>query len=212
MRFLTIFNLIFFTIINFSLWSQKSRVTVPIGIVNDKYIKAAYLGSIIYPGFKIGIEFPMYAKETTITKQSGKVKVKLKERFITANLGFYYHKTFHANWMLSTEWQLRKTKQNGWFTEWASGIGYSRTVLDGTTYKVSDVGDVKIVKFAGNSYFLMSIHGGFGYDFMVKKQKLIKLYFKSGLFVLAPYNSFIYPRFSAEIGVIKKISDFIKKK
>jgi hypothetical protein len=206
-----IYSLIIAIILNIGLSAQKSRVTLPKEIIKTPNIKAAYLGSIIYPGFKIGAEFPMYAKETTITKKSGSIKVKLKERFITGNLGFYYHKTFHANWMLSAEWQMRKTRQNGWFTEWATGLGYSRTILDGTTYKVSDAGEVTKVRFAGNHYFLMSIHGGLGYDFMVKKQKPLKLYFKGGLFVLAPYNSFIYPRPTAELGMITSVSNFIKK-
>ncbi len=194
------------------LHAQKSSVSIPKEIIKTPNIKAAYLGSIIYPGFKIGIEFPMYAKETTVTKKSGKVKVKLKERFIATSLGFYYHKGFHANWMLSAEWQLRKTRNNGWFTEWAPGIGYSRTILDGTTYKVSESGEVAKVKLAGNNYLLFSIAGGFGYDFMIKKQKPLKLYFKSGGLVLTPYNSFMYPRLTAEIGVIINISNFIKKK
>jgi hypothetical protein len=207
-----IFFLVLIILSNIGLLAQKSRVSNRKEIIKTPNIKAAYLGSIIYPGFKIGAEFPMYAKETSITKKSGEVKVKLKERYITANLGYYYHKSFHANWMLSTEWQMRKTRENAWFTEWAAGIGYSRTVLDGTTYKVSDAGEVTKVSRTGNHYFLMSIYGGFGYDFMVKQQKSFKLYFKGGLIALAPYNSFIYPRPSAEIGIITSISNFVKKK
>jgi hypothetical protein len=197
--------------LSISLHAQKSRITISKEIVKTPNIKVAYLGSIIYPGFKIGAEFPMYAKETTITKKSSRVKVKLKERFVTGNLGFYYHKTFHANWMLSAEWQLRKTRQNGWFTEWASGLGYSRTVLDGTTYKVIESGEVTKIKLAGNHYFLMSIHGGFGYDFMLKKQMPFKLYFKGGLIAMAPYNSFMYPRPTVELGVITSVSNFTKR-
>jgi hypothetical protein len=198
-------------LVQFSLHAQKSKVTISKEIKKIPNVKAAYLGSIVYPGFKVGSEFPMYAKETSITKKTGEVKVKLKERFITGNLGFYYHQTFHANWMLSIEWQLRKTRQNGWFTEWASGIGYSRTILDAITYKVSDAGEISKVKFAGHHYFLMSINGGFGYDFMVKKEKQLKLYCKGSLLILTPYNSFIYPRPTFEIGVITGLSNFIKK-
>jgi hypothetical protein len=172
--------------------------------------KAAYMGSIIYPGFKLGVEFPMYAKEKTHTKANGVTKIKLKERFIAANVSLYHHSTYHTNLMLSAEWQMRKTRQNGWFTEFAPGLGVSRTFLAGTTYEQNETGGLEKVNSAGHTYFLASVMGGFGYDFKVKKEKPIKAYFKGGLLILTPYSNFILPRPTVEIGVITSLSAFKK--
>jgi hypothetical protein len=77
-------------------------------------IKTAYMGSITYPGFKIGLEYPYKVIQLDKTKSWG-TKTILKERYITLNLGFYHHPTFHDNFYLLAEWQLRRQKSNGWF-------------------------------------------------------------------------------------------------
>jgi hypothetical protein len=61
----------------------------------------------------LGIEIPRYAKEKKITKKSGATKVKLKERFLTANLSTYRHKTYHTNLMILGEWNWRLTAKSG---------------------------------------------------------------------------------------------------
>lgn len=192
-------------------FAQKS-VTVRKEMDKTPNVKAAYMGSIIYPGFKLGVEFPMFAKEKTRTKANGTTKIKLKERFIAANLSFYHHSTYHTNIMLSAEWQMRKTRQNGWFTEFAPGLGLSRTLLAGETYEQNETGSFDKANLAGHTYFMASVMGGFGYDFKVKKEKPMKVYFKGGLLILTPYNNFILPRPTAEIGVITSLSSFKKKK
>jgi hypothetical protein len=191
-------------------FAQKS-VTIRKEMDKTLNVKAAYMGSITYPGFKLGVEFPMFAKEKTRTKANGVTKVKLKERFITANLSLYHHSTVHTNLMLNAEWQMRKTRQNGWFTEFAPGLGLSRTFLDGTTYKINETGSFDKVSLAGHTYFMASVMGGVGYDFNVKKEKPIKAYFKYGLLIFAPFNSFILPRPTVELGVITSLSTFKKK-
>jgi hypothetical protein len=111
-----IFALIIASSIFHTATAQK-KVVVRKKITTTPNIKAAYLGSIKYPGFKLGLELPRYAKEKTITIKSGFKNIKLKERFITLNL--------------DAEWQMRTTRKNGWFTEFAPGLGISRTILGG---------------------------------------------------------------------------------
>jgi hypothetical protein len=173
-------------------------------------MKFAYLGSIKYPGVKLGIEFPKSVKEKISTKRNGNTKSILKERFFTTNLSLYHHSTVHTNLMFLSEWQKRKTRKSGWFTEFAPGLGLSRTFLAGETYKQANNGEFEKVKLAGNSYFMLSLMGGVGYDFKVKKEKPIKLYFKSGMLFFGPYNSFILPRPTAEIGIITSLSKLKK--
>jgi hypothetical protein len=199
-------------LINWQLSLAQKSVTVRKDIDKSLNLKAAYMSNLIYPGFKLGVEFPIYAKEKTRTKGNGATKVKLKERFIATNLSFYHHPTFHTNFVLSAEWQKRKTRQNGWFTEFAPGLGLSRTFLAGETYKQNESGGFEKVNLAGHTYFMASVMGGVGYDFKVKKEKPVKAYLKYGLLILTPYNDFILPRPTVELGVIKALSTFKKKK
>jgi hypothetical protein len=211
-------SILFITLMQ-SAFSQKeqavnktTRVTIKKEIDKTPNLKVAFLGSIIYPGFRVAVEFPMYGKEKIITKPSGRIKNKVKVRFVVANLSMYYHPNFHKNFMFSAEWLMRKTRGNGWFTEWAPGLGYSRTFIGGDAVYTVDDKDVVIQQyFSGYNYIMLSIGGGLGYDFMVKKQKQLKLYARSSLMFYAPFNSFIYPRPAVEIGAIIKLLKLFKK-
>jgi hypothetical protein len=172
-------------------------------------LKASYLGSILYPGFKIGIEKPLKVIQVEKEKKWG-IKTISKERYFTLNLGFYRHKTFHNNLYLLAEWQMRRQKANGWFFEFAPGLGYSRTFLGGTTYNVADNGEVSKVSAAGYNYAMLSIAGGFGYDFSKKTGSDVKAFFKPSIIVMAPYNSFIYLRPTVELGVVFSLENVIE--
>jgi hypothetical protein len=167
----------------------------------DTGLKASYLGSIIYPGFKLGIERPYKVIQVEKQKKWG-IKTFNKERYWTLNLGYYHHPTFHSNLYLLAEWQMRRQKSNGWFFEFAPGLGYSRTFLAGTTYAVSDNGEVSKKTAAGYNYAMFSIAGGFGYDFSKRNGLPIKTFLKPSLFVMAPYSSFIYARPTVELGIV----------
>jgi hypothetical protein len=170
-------------------------------------IKASYIGSIVYPGFKIGIEKP-YKILQVDKKKSWGTKTIFKERYWTLNLGYYHHATFHDNLYLLAEWQLRRQKSNGIFFEFAPGLGYSRTFLGGTTYNVDDNGGVSKVSAAGYNYAMFSIAGGIGYDFSKKTDLDFKAFLKPSILVMAPYNSFFYVRPTIELGIIFSPSNF----
>jgi hypothetical protein len=184
--------------------SQK-RITVSKPIEYKFQLKMAYLGSIVYPGLKVGVEFPVISKLTTVNKIN-KVKTKNKERFITANFGMYYHPRFHTNTWINAEWLMRKTRSNGWFTEWAPSMGYSRTFLPGYNYEVDNDGTISEKRFQGNNFIQLGISGGFGFDFSTKKWNNLKLYTKGTIMIFAPFNNVIYPRPSVEFGCIKRFN------
>jgi hypothetical protein len=190
------------TFFYFTLIQAQNNVVLP-----QTSIKAAYMGSIVYPGFKVGIERPYKVIQVDKTRKSG-TKTILKEHSLTFNLGYYHHETFHTNIYLLAEWQLRKQRSKGWFTEFAPGLGYSRTFLDGTAYRVDDNGQVTKMSISGYNYAMLSIAGGFGYDFSKQKDLPIKAYFKPSLIVMAPYNTFIYFRPTVEVGVVYTPANF----
>jgi hypothetical protein len=200
----TVAILLFLTISKFTSAQDAQKITLDLAQTS---IKAAALGSVIYPGFKVGIERPY--KVIQVEKRNGR-KIIAKERALTLNVGYYHHETFHDNLFLLSEWQFRRQKSRGWFREFAPGLGVSKTFLGGTTYTVDDKNNVSIKKAAGYTYGMFSLSSGFGYDFSVKKDKPFKLYIKTSLLFMAPYNSFVYLRPTVELGVNYKLNSFLK--
>ena len=175
-------------------------------------LKLSYISTLIYPGSSFGVEFPVNTIYLTKIKKSGKEKYFIKDRFVTTNLSWYHHPEFHDNVYLSAGWTMRRTKTNGFFTEFSPEAGLSRTFLGGTTYKVDDNGNVTIEKLAGYYYALLSIGGGIGYDFSKTKQKPFLMFSKFNLLMMFPYNSTIYLRPVIEIGLIYKPLNFLSLK
>ena len=172
---------------------------------NSINLKTAYNSSLIYPGARFGVEFPVKTFGSGMLNVSLEKKEKVKESFITANLSWYHHPYFHDNLYLTAGWTIRKTKPTGFFTEFSPEIGVSRTFIGGTTYKVDEAGNVSREKFAGYFYPLISVGGGLGYDFSIIKLKPLMLFYKMNLITMYPYNSTVYLRPAMELGVIYKL-------
>jgi hypothetical protein len=164
-------------------------------------IKLSYISSIIYPGISTGIEFPLHNYYVQILKRQEYIKSFTKGRFISGNINWYHHPYFHDNLYLTAEWVMRRTKNTGFISEFSAGPGYSRTFLGGTTYKVDDNGNISIIRLAGYNYALITVGGGFGYDFSMKKQLPFSVFAKMNLISMFPYNSTIYFRAVLEVGV-----------
>lgn len=172
----------------------------------------SYNSSIIYPGARVGLEFPVYTINETSILKSAIRKETVKDRFITAQLSWYHHPAFHDNIYFTVGWTMRRTKSTGFFTEFSPEIGFSRTFLGGTTYQVDDNGEVTIQKLAGYFYALTSVGGGIGYDFSKTKQKPFLIFAKLNILAMFPYNSTIYMRPTLEIGFIYKPEHFLPHK
>jgi hypothetical protein len=163
--------------------------------------KFSYISSLIYPGISTGIEIPIrMVKKSGFRNQSNRKSV-TKDRFIAGNLNWYHHPGFHNNLYLTTEWAMQRTGYKGFTSEFSSGIGYNRTFLAGTTYRVNDNGNISIIKLAGYNYVVITIGGGIGYDFSKKQQLPLLTFAKMNLIAMFPYNNTIYPRPVLELGV-----------
>jgi hypothetical protein len=178
-------------------------------IKTSSNLKISYNSTIIYPGMRVGFEIPLKRIELNKINKSGTEKKIVKDRFLTTNLSFYHHPTFHTNWYLTAGYTMRKTKSKGFFTEFCPEIGYSRTFLGGETYTVNDQGEVALKRFAGYNYALISVGFGMGYDFSKTKGKPISIFYKFNLLTMFPYNSKLYIRPAMEIGIIYKPKNFL---
>jgi hypothetical protein len=164
-------------------------------------LKLSYNSSVIYPGISTGIEFPLHNYYVQVLKKQENIKSFTKGRFISGNINWYHHPYFHDNLYLTAEWVIRRTRNTGFISEFSAGPGYSRTFLGGTTYMVDDRGNISIIRLAGYNYALITVGGGFGYDFSVKKQLPISTFGKMNIISMFPYNNTICFRPVLELGI-----------
>lgn len=175
-------------------------------------VKISYNSSLIYPGIRTGIELPVFTTHVVRFKNSKIHKDYYKERFLTANLGWYHQAGFHDNLYLTAGWTMRRLKSTGFFTEFSPEIGLSRTFLGGTTYAVDNNQTIRIIKNAGYYYALLSAGGGIGYDFEKTSHLPFQVFTKFNLIMIFPYNSTIYLRPAVEIGFAYKPANFLTMK
>lgn len=179
-------------------------------------VKISLDGSVIYPGASLGIDFPLYSVDMIRLKGEKDPKLFIKDRFISANAGWYHHPDFHDNLYFTSKFIMRRTHASGFFTEFSPGLGYSRTFLGGTTYKVDNNGEADIVKSAGYNYAILTAGAGLGFSFLKSKGTPLSVYYDLNILAMFPYNSTIYFRPVMELGVIISPNNFfpvvIKKK
>jgi len=169
----------------------------------------SYNSSLIYPGARMGVEFPVKTIYITSINRSGKRRDFTKDRFVTSNISWYHHPAYHDNLYFTAGWTMRRTKAKGFFTEFSPEVGISRTFTGGTTYQVDNNGNVTRKRLAGYYYALISVGGGIGYDFSKTRQKPFLIFSKFNILMMFPYNSTIYLRPAIEIGLIYKPSNFL---
>ncbi len=162
-------------------------------------IRVSYMGSVTYPGFKVGYELPYTQTLISKDKRSG-ARIFTKERSLNVNFGMYHHPSFHDNYFLQAEWNLRRQKSKGMFYEFTPGMGASRTFLASATFNVDDSGDVSKVPMAGNYFALLSVSGSVGYNFSVNGNLPGKIFVKPGFIFLFPYSKLAYARPTVELG------------
>lgn len=201
------FGLLLLLLYAIALPAQKSDA--PALPLPQTSIKASYLGTIVYPGFKWGIERPYKVIQVEKDKKWG-LKTILKERYWTGNVGFYHHPTFHDNLFLLLERQKRRQSAGGWFGETSVGLGYSRSFLGGTTYTVAESGQVNEKPLAGYDYGMASLAAGGGYNFAMKKDIPFKVFGKISILGIFPYNSHLHLRPAIELGCIYSPAGFWK--
>ena len=191
-----------------SCFSQTDSLISRNNVSSD--LQISYNSTLIYPGLRSGIEFPVYSVCVRKNIYSENAKSIFKDRFISVNSGWYHHPDFHDNLYFTAEWTMRRTKGKRFFTEFSSGLGYSRTFLGATTYQVDNNGEVNIIKSAGYNYAMIIAGGGFGFDFSKKKEIPLSIFYKFDMMAMVPYNSTFYFRPAMELGIIYKPLNFIR--
>jgi hypothetical protein len=168
-------------------------------------VKIAYNGSMLYPGIRCGVEFPVRQTNLISVLKNNVFRNVSKKRFLTAEIGYYHHPSFHDNVFILVGWQTRKLHAKGFFTEFSPAFGYSRTFLGGETYVVDNSGKLRKVHLAGYNYAVVALGGGVGYAFRHKSA----LYFRTSLLTMFPSINIVYPRPTVELGVVWQPKRFL---
>ena len=171
---------------------------------NNKFsgIGLSYYGeNFLHYGLKITTELPLLTKDKVKTKDSGKTVNKRKEIFIVGNIGGYFHKRNNIGFFIGSEIGYRKTRNHGFKYEFLLGLDYLHTFLQGDTYEVSDDGDVKRVRLAGQSNLMIPISIGFGYYLNYYYNKPFSISIKPGFFIQYPYNVAVAIRPTIDFGI-----------
>ncbi len=188
----------------------KASSQVDSTITRPSDFRVAYNSSLIYPGAALGIDYPIQEIQLTKSWKDGRSKTIVKQRYLSGTLGFYHHKGFHDNIYILPEWVMKRSKGEYWFSEFNFGLGYSRTFLGGTTYKVDENGNVSIIPLAGYSYAIAV--AGFGMGYNLKAGNIpFSIYSRINMLAIFPYNSTIYPRPALEIGIVYAPAHFLSK-
>lgn len=188
-------------LIYYSLICQAQSDSVQTISGKDFNLKLSSNSSLIYPGLSAGIELNYFrTKDQNFIFKSASRSF-LKSRFIAGNVSWYHHPFFHDNIYITVEWIMRRTRSGGFTSEFSFGPGFSRTFLSGTTYKVSDNGNVSVISNAGYKYALLTLGGGLGYDLSMRKKIPLIIFSKMNMISMFPYNSTIYFRPVLELGV-----------
>lgn len=196
----------FFIIVVFSLQAQQT----------DGYLRKStnlslsFMATLKYPGTRFGFELPVKTKLLAKKKSYREKKIQ-KDRFLTSNIGWYHHPTFHDNVFITAGWSARRIQQKGFFTQFSPEIGYSRTFLGATSYSVNENGQVRINKLAGYNHLLLSVGLGMGYDFEKMRDKPIAIYYRVNVMFMYPYNSTFYLRPALELGLIYTPQKFLSR-
>ncbi|MGC1389398.1 MAG: hypothetical protein WA816_00010 [Bacteroidales bacterium] len=168
---------------------------------NPFNLRLSYNSTVIYPGMSAGIEYSLKNVNVQLFRNHKPGRAVRKGKYISGNLNWYHHPDFHDNLYLTVEWVMRRTRFTGLISEFSAGPGFSRTFLGGTTYKVDNAGNISVIKLAGYNYALVTLGGGFGYDFSMVKQLPFSTVAKLNIISMFPYNSTIYFRPVFEFGI-----------
>ncbi len=165
--------------------------------------EAGYLGSLRYPGFALGVGWPVRQKEVFRGWAGHSPRLRrTAQRVLTAQLSYYHHPRYHDHWRLSLGYQWRRTGATGWFADLSPQLGVSRTFTGATVYRVAADNQVRKVPGAGDWFVNGQLAFSVGKRFPLRRAtpSPVGIYLRPSLLVLLPYNGFLYVRPAVELG------------
>lgn len=183
----------FFILLIFFLSTLSFAQTLP-----KKSLTVEYFGEgISHPGLSLGINhyiIPYKDKQINFAK--------VRHLFQTGlSLAFYSHRKSHFAIIFFPHFNYHFLFKNGITLRVNTGLGYLRQFNSGTTYEVSENGEVDIIRFAGRNKFTTHFSLGFGKNLMKNKNIPLAWNMNFGIFTESPTNTGFLPHLFIKIGV-----------
>ena len=161
----------------------------------------------VHPGLKLGTWYTFATKEKSKTrwfkKRQEKLgdKVKLKNSFAVANVGFYDHPNNHLGTFITAGIGRERVKtRKGSIIGGVLEAGYLRRWNKFKTYRLTESGEIETVPLAGNNAFMVSLSPIFGRDWNYRRNLPLRWTMKPSLQFLQ-YNHTWVANAAFEFGV-----------
>lgn len=181
-----LFILIFLSLHKTTIASNPDSTNRSIGIT------ASYRGIIgNTPGLSLGIE-KTYLQSTKYSIIGSAALLLNRKPDVFTSAGFNFGST------------LRRTGKRGFYLEHSLNIGYLGNYYDFDIYRTNSDGDIVNVGRKWNSTLILGYSIGMGYDFSIKTNTNLKLFFKPGIYydMINKNNYYYVNNYSIESGLI----------
>jgi hypothetical protein len=165
---------------------------------HPEYFSIGYFGEkAFHPGLTGNIGYISFINNDSITHRN-------RIEFGLGFLGYIHFKNhigIQVKPQLSYYHIFLKSFELGLKTE----IGFMRRIYQGETYELSDAGEVKNVKLAGQNSLVYGAFVSLGQNFWVLQNREFRWFIELGSFWEYPYNNYTLMHPSVSIGISKRI-------
>ena len=158
-------------------------------------------------GLTAGINLPLQSLAKNKIFKDGKRSTTHRDMIYGVNAGFYRYPFNYTGVFLTPFIGLRHYVHPSLFHETNFGVGVLRTFYDGIVYKVDEAGNVTEKNLFGRFYVTTSFSWAINFLWRASNQSIVAFQLKPVFWLQYPYNSFIKPHISLEVGMRYQIAN-----
>lgn len=151
------------------------------------------------PGFKLGIEYPLFEVIKQRVKRNSKTKKVSKLLYLNGSMAFAGEPLSNTNWLTSVEIARQRTRNDKWFVTPSLGLGALVRFNNGDSWEVAD-GEVTDLGTTSRTYLAPSLGYTLGRNLSIKESDLAVYARVNSAFALGMNNTTV-PLLSLEIGL-----------
>jgi hypothetical protein len=180
-------------------WTWTLALLLVAPVAGAQQLRVAYYGeTITHYGLKVAYD---YSLATHVKHRTGA----RKELLLAPGLAVYRHPHNHLGVVVSPEVLYRRTGARGGLLEIGGAPSYFRSFLAGTTYRVTEQGELVDIPLAGRNAFLPTVFVGIGCDLRVRQKVNWAWYSRLHLSRQYPYSAAPLTRFALEVGLLRAL-------
>ena len=162
-------------------------------------------------GVSASVDYPFKSIVKKSILKNGDIFTKQKDRYWELQAAVYRYPYNYTGVLLVPAIGARRYVSKSIFYETSFGIGVLRTFYDGKVYQVDASGNVSTKSLFGRFYATSHLASSFNYLLQNSGGKIVALHFKPSLWFQYPFDSFIKPQVSLEVGIKYEFTKQITK-